>query len=97
MCVVHIGTPSRPSRATSVPPPFSAPPSRGFSVPPRDLRASSVQPNLSPLSPLDLMSEYERDPFNQERGLSPTPVKAGRWGPRSSEVAFDTEGNSFDF
>lgn len=77
-----------PSRAVSVPP--SPPPLRAFSVPPRDFRASSV-PRFDPLSPLDLLSEYEREPF--QRGLSPTPVKAHRWAPRCSEVAFDTDGN----
>lgn len=43
----------------------------------------------SELSPLDLLSEYERD---VPTGLSPTPVKYGRWGPRGSEVAFDKDG-----
>jgi len=78
-----------PSRACSVPPPISSPPFRSLSVPPRDLRASSL-PRVDPLSPLDLLSEYERQPF--ERGLSPTPIKCGRWAPRSSEVAFDSDG-----
>lgn len=79
-----------PSRATSVPPSAYSPSLRGLSVPPRDVRATSV-PRFNPLSPLDLLSEYERQPF--ERGLSPTPIKCGRWAPRSSEVAFDTDGN----
>lgn len=79
-----------PSRATSVPPSAYSPSLRGLSVPPRDVRATSV-PRFDPLSPLDLLSEYERQPF--ERGLSPTPIKCGRWAPRSSEVAFDTDGN----
>lgn len=74
------------------PPPISIPP-RSLSVPPRDARATSVPHRLDPLSPLDILSEYEREPF--QRGLSPTPVKAGRWGPRSSEVAFDPDGNWF--
>lgn len=81
-----------PSRAVSVPPPISSPPLRSLSVQPRDLRATSIPPLPSvPLSPLDLLSEYERQPF--ERGLSPTPVKLGRWAPRNSEVAFDSDGN----
>lgn len=78
-----------PSRAVSVPP-FSAPSLRALSLPPRDTRATSV-PRFDPLSPLDLLSEYEREPF--ERCLSPTPVKSGRWAPRSSEVAYDSDGN----
>ncbi|XP_031625676.1 uncharacterized protein LOC116342294 [Contarinia nasturtii] len=80
-----------PSRAFSVPPPIAPPPLRSLSVQPRDLRATSIPPMpSSPLSPLDLLSEYERQPF--ERGLSPTPVKCGRWAPRSSEIAFDSDG-----
>lgn len=81
-----------PSRALSVPPPIAPPPLRSLSVPPRDHRATSVPPfPHDPLSPLDLLSEYERRPF--ERCLSPTPIKCGRWAPRSSEVAFDSDGN----
>lgn len=53
------------------------------------MRAASLAPT-SALSPLDLLSEYERHPF--ERALSPTPIKYGRWGPRSSEVAYDEDG-----
>lgn len=37
------------------------------------------------------LDDCERQPF--ARGLSPTPVKCGRWAPRSSEVAFDSDGN----
>lgn len=81
-----------PSRAASVPPPISSPPLRSLSVPPRDARATSV-PKFAPLSPLDLLSEYERQPFERDFCLSPTPVKYGRWGPRSSEIAFDSDGN----
>lgn len=89
--VFFVGSWSRgPSRAASVPPPISSPPFRSLSVQPRDLRASSL-PRYDPLSPLDLLSEYEREPF--ERALSPTPVKCGRWGPRNTEVAFDSDGN----
>lgn len=87
--VLFIGSYSRPSRAVSVPP-ISPPSLRSLSVPPRDYRATSV-PRFDPLSPLDLLSEYEREPF--QRALSPTPIKCGRWAPRSSEVAFDTDGN----
>lgn len=81
-----------PSRAASVAPTFSSPPLSSFNYPARDLRATSVPPlPHNPLSPLDILSEYERRPF--ERCLSPTPVKCGRWAPRSSEVAFDSDGN----
>lgn len=72
-------------------PPISAGPLRGFSVPPRDLRATSLAPQTA-LSPLDLLSEYQRELLSP-RGFSPTPVKYGRWGPRSSEVAYDSDGN----
>lgn len=41
----------------------------------------------------EFVDECERLPF--ERALSPTPIKCGRWAPRSSEVAFDEDGNSF--
>jgi len=43
-----------PSRATSVPPSAYSPSLRGLSVPPRDVRATSV-PRFDPLSPLDLL------------------------------------------
>lgn len=94
LCLVDadffIDSRSSPYRATSMPPPAISIPPRSYSVPPRDVRATSV-PRFDPLSPLDILSEYEREPF--QRGLSPTPVRAGRWGPRSSEVAFDSDGN----
>lgn len=92
--VLFIGSYSRPSRAVSVPPAISSPPLRSLSVQPRDIRATSV-PRFDPLSPLDLLSEYEREPF--QRALSPTPIKCGRWAPRSSEIAFDSDGNFCDF
>lgn len=38
-------------------------------------------------------AEVENEPYGPERGLSPTPVKPWRWVPRSSEVAYDPEGN----
>lgn len=88
--ILFIGS-YRPSRATSVPPPISSPPLRSLSVPPRDYRATSV-PRFDPLSPLDLLSEYEREPF--QRALSPTPVKSP-WSPRPSEIAYDADGNLF--
>lgn len=76
-------------RALSVPPSI-APPARSLSIPARDLRATSVPPfPHDPLSPLDLLSEYDVYP---ERCLSPTPIKCGRWAPRSKEVAFDSDG-----
>lgn len=56
------------------------------------MRATSMAPT-SALSPLDLLSEYERQPF--ERALTPTPIKCGRWAPRSNEVAFDIDGKLF--
>ncbi|XP_055309499.1 uncharacterized protein LOC129573208 isoform X2 [Sitodiplosis mosellana] len=77
------------SRAVSVPP-IAPAPLRSLSIPPRDLRATSVPPfPHDPLSPLDLLSEYDA---HRQRCLSPTPVKCGRWAPRSSEVAFDSDG-----
>lgn len=85
---------SSPFRALSVPPPAISIPPRSYSVSPRDARATSVPPLYNhPLSPLDILSEYEREPF--QRALSPTPIKCGRWAPRSSEVAFDSDGNWF--
>lgn len=90
--IFFIDSRSSPFRALSVPPPAISIPPRSLSVPPRDARATSVPPLYnSPLSPLDLLSEYEREPF--QRALSPTPIKCGRWAPRSNEVAFDTDGN----
>lgn len=83
---------SMPFRALSVPPPAISIPPRSLSVPPRDTRATSV-PRFNPLSPLDILSEYERAPF--QRALSPTPIKNNRWGLRDSEVAYDFDGNWF--
>lgn len=90
--VFIIDSRSSPFRALSVPPPPISIPPRSLSVSPRDIRATSVPPLYnSPLSPLDILSEYEREPF--QRALSPTPIKCGRWAPRSNEVAFDSDGN----
>lgn len=90
--VFFIDSRSSPFRALSVPPPPISIPPRSYSVSPRDARATSVPPLYNhPLSPLDILSEYEREPF--QRALSPTPIKCGRWAPRSNEVAYDTDGN----
>lgn len=90
--VFFIDSRSSPFRALSVPPPPISIPPRSFSVSPRDVRATSVPPLYnSPLSPLDILSEYDREPF--QRALSPTPIKCGRWAPRSNEVAYDSDGN----
>lgn len=90
-CVTHCIGNDRGARATSVPPlqPLSP---RATSVPPlsRGARATS-------LSPLDsFLSEYNppNDLFGGAIAQSPTPVK-GRWGPRESEMGFDSNGNYF--
>lgn len=96
MRFIFVDSRSSPFRALSVPPPAISIPPRSYSVSPRDARATSVPPLYNnPLSPLDLLSEYEREPF--QRAMSPTPIKCGRWAPRSNEVAFDSDGNLLFF
>ncbi|XP_059611948.1 uncharacterized protein LOC132258596 isoform X1 [Phlebotomus argentipes] len=70
-------------RAGSVPPLRAGSPFRELSVP-RGLRASSVDP-------LDNLLDNLRLPL-YSTGRSPTPVKAGRWAPRPSEIAYDSDG-----
>lgn len=81
---IRTGSNDRGARASSVPP--LNPALRASSVPPpppRGQRATS-------LAPLDsFLGECEPN----VPSLSPTPVKPGRWRPRDSEVAYDTEGN----
>lgn len=46
---------------------------------------------------LDRMAELDKlyGPDYYPRSLSPTPTKAGEWGPRPSEVAFNYAGEGF--
>ncbi|XP_055847622.1 uncharacterized protein LOC129913128 isoform X1 [Episyrphus balteatus] len=86
-------------RSLSVPPlePYVPPAyDRAASVAPRSYRASSIEPlplrarSVDPYIP-DLFSKFDRlSPF--ERAGSPTPVKPGRWGPRPTEIAYDSDG-----
>ncbi|XP_046803942.1 uncharacterized protein LOC111678239 [Lucilia cuprina] len=64
-------------------------------------RATSLAPFTRPLfrasslEPLDELfaSKLDKDNVFQRAGSpSPTPVKAGRWGPRPTEVAYDADG-----
>lgn len=50
------------------------------------LRALSVDRLDRLLDDLDVPHVYTR-------ALSPTPIKAGRWAPRASEVAYNYDGN----
>lgn len=52
----------------------------------RNLRALSVDRLDNLLDSLDIPHVYTR-------ALSPTPIKAGRWAPRPSEVAYNYDGN----
>ncbi|XP_067636415.1 uncharacterized protein Mf isoform X2 [Eurosta solidaginis] len=87
---------SRPSSVARAATPFerarSLAPSlfdRAHSVIPRSLfRASS----LGPLYELNSKLLDAERPFERAGSPSPTPVKAGRWGPRPSEVAYDANG-----
>lgn len=52
------------------------------------LRALSVDRLDNILDSLDVPHVYTR-------ALSPTPIKAGRWAPRASEVAYNYDGNVY--
>lgn len=84
---VNTGSADRGFRASSVPP--LSPSLRASSLAPafdRAARATSIPPLDS------FLSEYDQ-PTKIVGALSPTPVK-GRWGPRDSEVGYDSEGKS---
>lgn len=51
-------------------------------------RASS----LEPLDELFASKLENPNVFERAGSPSPTPVKAGRWGPRPTEVAYDADG-----
>ncbi|XP_054082151.1 uncharacterized protein LOC105216619 isoform X2 [Zeugodacus cucurbitae] len=61
-------------------------------------RARSLAPRplyrASSLEPLDELfdSKLADKPFERAGSPSPTPVKAGRWGPRPNEVSYDANG-----
>lgn len=63
-------------------------------------RARSLAPRplfrASSLEPLDELFDSKLADRNFERAgsPSPTPVKAGRWGPRPTEVSYDANGTS---
>lgn len=80
-------TPSVFDRATSLAP-FTRPLFRASSLEPLDeLFASKLE------EPLEGRPSF----FERAGSPSPTPVKAGRWGPRPREVSYDAEGkNSID-
>lgn len=88
LCVcMNTGSADRGFRASSVPP--LSPSLRASSLAPafdRAARATSIPPLDS------FLSEYDQ-PTKIVGALSPTPVK-GRWGPRESEVGYDSEGKS---
>lgn len=72
---------SSPFRAGS---PLRAPsPYRSISA----IRAASVDRLDALMDRLDIPHVYTR-------ALSPTPIKAGRWAPRPSEVAYNYDGNA---
>lgn len=84
---MNTGSADRGFRASSVPP--LSPSLRASSLAPafdRAARATSIPPLDS------FLSEYDQ-PTKIVGALSPTPVK-GRWGPRDSEVGYDSEGKS---
>lgn len=95
----YVPLPGFVSRAGSVP----RSPSAFDRAPSLFERAASLAPfsrplfRASSLEPLDELFARKLPAFggfDRAASPSPTPVKPGRWAPRSSEVAFDADGNS---
>lgn len=91
------GGPSVFDRATSLAP-FTRPSFRASSLEPLDelferklpaIAEADSAPADAPSRPLGI--------FERAGSPSPTPVKAGRWGPRPTEVAYDAEGKNPNF
>lgn len=89
---------SVPPRAGSIPNHRAGSPFREMTMPRgrSPFRGSSPFRASSPLrgSSVDRLLDDLDVPSVFTRGLSPTPVKAHRWAPRPSEVAYNYDGNS---
>lgn len=90
------GGPSVFDRATSLAP-FTRPSFRASSLEPLDELFESKLPTIS-VAPADAEADVAAATrpsiFERAGSPSPTPVKAGRWGPRPTEVAYDAEGKN---
>ncbi|KAM8705846.1 hypothetical protein ACLKA7_010182 [Drosophila subpalustris] len=86
------GGPSVFDRATSLAP-FTRPSFRASSLEPLDELFESKLPAIAEAQAEAAGTAASRPNFFERAGSpSPTPVKAGRWGPRPTEVAYDAEG-----
>ncbi|KAH8359822.1 hypothetical protein KR093_009036, partial [Drosophila rubida] len=86
--------PSVFDRATSLAP-FTRPIFRASSLEPLDELFESKLPTIAEAEgagAADAAAPARPSIFERAGSPSPTPVKAGRWGPRPTEVAYDAEG-----
>lgn len=83
--------PSVFDRATSLAP-FTRPSFRASSLEPLDELFESKLPAIA--EPAEAAAAVRPSIFERAGSPSPTPVKAGRWGPRPTEVAYDAEGKN---
>lgn len=83
--------PSVFDRATSLAP-FTRPSFRASSLEPLDELFESKLPTIA--EPAEAAAAVRPSIFERAGSPSPTPVKAGRWGPRPTEVAYDAEGKN---
>lgn len=86
------GGPSVFDRATSLAP-FTRPSFRASSLEPLDELFESKLPAIAEAAAADAAASRPSI-FERAGSPSPTPVKAGRWGPRPTEVAYDAEGKN---
>jgi len=91
------GGPSVFDRATSLAP-FTRPSFRASSLEPLDELFERKLPAIAEAdsAPTDAPGR-SLGIFERAGSPSPTPVKAGRWGPRPTEVAYDAEGKNQNF
>lgn len=91
------GGPSVFDRATSLAP-FTRPSFRASSLEPLDELFESKLPAIAEAVAADTGNAAASRPsiFERAGSPSPTPVKAGRWGPRPTEVAYDAEGKNLN-
>lgn len=91
------GGPSVFDRATSLAP-FTRPSFRASSLEPLDELFESKLPAIAEAdSAAGAAPGRSLGIFERAGSPSPTPVKAGRWGPRATEVAYDAEGKNQKF
>lgn len=90
------GGPSVFDRATSLAP-FTRPSFRASSLEPLDELFESKLPAIAvaaAAAEAEVAAAVRPSIFERAGSPSPTPVKAGRWGPRPTEVAYDAEGKN---